>query len=67
MYHIYANNFALILLTQGWSSTNDVYTRCDIEAHKLVPGCLVTLYHSSIYVYLTKSDREKKCDIRLAS
>ena len=26
-------------LTQGWSSTVDVYTRSDIEAHKLVLGC----------------------------
>ena len=26
-------------LAQGWSSTVNVYTRSDIEAHKLVPGC----------------------------
>ena len=29
----------LASLTQRWSSTVDVYTRSDIEAHKLVPGC----------------------------
>ena len=47
----------LASLTQGWSSTLDVYPRSDIEAHKLVPGFLaaeqvpappeVTLYLSS--------------------
>ena len=29
----------LASLTQGRSSTVDVYTRSNIEAHKLVPGC----------------------------
>ena len=29
----------LASLTQGLSITVDVYTRCEIEAHRLVPGC----------------------------
>ena len=29
----------LASLTQEWSSTVEIYTRSDIEAHRLVPGC----------------------------
>ena len=43
-FHFDAFPTELVSLTQGRSSTVDLYTRSDIEAHKLVPDCFKVSY-----------------------
>ena len=69
----------LASLTQGRSSTVDVYTRSDIEAHKLVPDCFkvsckifqenksIRKYYEDNFMYKFKALLNKNTEIANAA